>query len=192
MRSLRTYRALTRVYPPGFRREYGNAMVQLFADRVRRDGARRAWSRALRDLSVSAPSEYWETFMNASPQTKLVAAAVVTGIAAIAFLLVGGAILALALLGVLAWELAAILRVRGHRLSTQTWWKFVGSGVGLFAILFAVFTLPWPEDWRAAVPGDVAWGVAMFGFATSLVLVLTGLLMAVARWAASRSGGTPA
>ena len=43
----RAYRALTRVYPPRFRREYGEPMVQSFTDRVRRDGARRAWGRAL-------------------------------------------------------------------------------------------------------------------------------------------------
>ena len=79
---------------------------------------------AVRDLTISTPHRYWETTMNASPQTKLVIAAVVTSVAAIFFLLVGGAILALALLLLVGWQLCAILRMRGHRLVTQQWWKF--------------------------------------------------------------------
>jgi hypothetical protein len=189
MRGDRAFRALMRVYPPSFRREYGDAMVQHFADRARRDGKRRAWSNALRDVSTSAPYEYWETAMNRSSQSKLVGAAVVTGAAAIAFLLVGGAMLGLALLLVLAWEVYAITRVRGHRISTQRWWKFAGSGVALFAVLFVVFAIPWPRDWRSAVPGDVAWTVAMFGFSASIVLVVTGLLMGAAQWSSRRSDG---
>ncbi|MET0626980.1 MAG: hypothetical protein ABW033_00815 [Acidimicrobiia bacterium] len=194
MPSVRTYRAVTRVYPPKFRREYGEPMVQLFADRVRRDGGRRAWGSALRDVSISAPYQYWESLMNASPQTKLTVAAVLTGIAAIAFLLVGGAILGLVLLLVLAWELYAILRMRGHRVSEQRWWKFAGSGVALFAVLFIIFAMPWPEDWRSAVPGELAWTVAMFGFSASIVLVVLGLFMGVAQLASRRgtSGGATA
>jgi hypothetical protein len=188
MRSVRMYRALTRVYPPTFRREFGDLMVQQFSDRLRRDGGRRAWGCAVRDLTISTPHQYWETAMNASPQTKLVIAAVVTSVAAIFFMLVGGAILALALLLVVAWQLYAILRVRGHRLAGQQWWKFAGSGVALFAVLFLFFAMPWPEDWRSAVPGDVAWTVAMIGFSASIVLVVTGALMGAARWAAQHRG----
>ena len=43
MRSVRIYRALARLYPPSFRRAYGDLMVQQFVDRLRRDGGRRAW-----------------------------------------------------------------------------------------------------------------------------------------------------
>lgn len=186
MRSVRAYRALTRLYPPTFRREYGEPMVQVFADRVRRDGSRRAWGSALRDITVSAPFEYWESLMNGSPQTKLTVAAVATAVAAIAFILVGGAILGLVLLLVLAWELYAILRMRGHQPSAQRWWKWAGSGVALFAVLFVVFALPWPEDWRSAVPAELAWVVVMIGLTTSIVLVLVGLFMAVAQVAHRR------
>ena len=188
MKSARAYRALTRVYPPAFRREYAEPMVQLFADRARRDGTGRAWIRALRDLSVSAPNQYWETAMRASPQTRLVLAAIVTSVAAGVFLLVGGAILALSLLLVVAWQLYAILRVRGHRLASQQWWKLMASGGALFALLFAFFAMPWPDDWRSAVPGEVAWTVAMIGFSTSIVLVAAGALMGAAHWAAQHRG----
>ncbi|MET0894703.1 MAG: hypothetical protein ABWY80_02515, partial [Acidimicrobiia bacterium] len=67
MRSERVYRALTSVYPARFRREYADAMTQLFADRARRDGGRRAWGSALRDVTISAPREYKESLMHASP-----------------------------------------------------------------------------------------------------------------------------
>ncbi|HEX5588561.1 MAG TPA: hypothetical protein VFZ17_14725 [Acidimicrobiia bacterium] len=186
MRGVRAYRALTCVYPPKFRREYREPMVQLFADRARRDGGRRAWSGAVRDLAVSAPYEYWESWMNGSPQTKLIAAAVVTAAAAIVFLVVGGAILGLLLLLLLAWELYSILRMRGHRVSEQRWWKWAASGVALFATLFIVFAMPWPEDWRSAVDGEIAWMVGMLGFSLSIVLVAVGLFMGVAQWAARR------
>jgi len=126
--------------------------------------------------------------MHASPQTRLVIAAVVTSVAALCFVLVGGAILALALLLVVAWQLYAILRVRGHRLATQQWWKFAGSGAALFAALFVFFASPWPEDWRSAVPGEVAWTAAMIGFSASIVLVATGALMGAARWAEQHRG----
>jgi hypothetical protein len=188
MRSVRAYRALTRLYPPAFRREYGEVMVQQFTDRLRRDGARRAWACAARDLTTSAPHEHWETVMGASPQTRLVVAAVVTGAAAMFFLLVGGATLALALLLVVAWQMYAILRVRGHRIAGRQWWKIAGSGAALFVVLFLFFALPWPEDWRAAVPGEVAWTVAMLGFSASIVLVVTGALLGAARWAELHRG----
>ena len=188
MRGVRAYRAITHLYPRRFRREYGDLMVQLFADRARRDGALRTWWKSARDLAISAPYEYWETVMNGSPQTKLVAAAVVTGVAAIAFILVGGAIVGLALLVLLAWQLYAIQRMRGHaQPASQRWWKLALGGVGLFALLFVVFAMPWPEDWRSAVPGDVAWTVAMAGFCTSLVLVVLGLFMGFAQWVANKS-----
>jgi hypothetical protein len=187
MRSARFYRALTYLYPPRFRREYGGPMAQLFADRVRRDGAWRAWRRSALDVAISAPYEHWENFVNGSPQTKLVAAAVVTGAAATAFILVGGALVGFALLVVLAWQLYSMQRMRGAaHASSRRWWKLALGGVGLFALLFVVFAVPWPEDWRSAVPGDVAWVVAMAGFCTALVLVVLGLFMGFAQWVAHR------
>lgn len=192
MGNVRVYRALTRMYPSRFRREYCDSMAQLFEDRVRNDGSRRAWSNALRDLVISAPYEHWESYMHATTQTKLVAAAIATSAAAIVFLLLGGAILGIGLLALLAWELFAILRTRGHHPSAQTWWKFAVSGIALFAVLFIIFAMPWPQDWRSSVDGELAWFVAMLGFSTSLVLVVIGTFMGFAHWITRRGDiGTP-
>ena len=180
------YRALTVFYPSRFRREYRDSMVQLFADRAQRDGVRRAWGGAVRDVVVSAPYEHWENVMHGSPQTKLTVAVILTSTAAITFILFGGALVGLALLLAVAWELTAILRVRGHRFGDTGWWKLLAAGAGLFALLFVVFAGPWPEDWRASVDGEVAWVVGMFGFATSLVLIMAGALMGAAHWASRR------
>ncbi|MET0420577.1 MAG: hypothetical protein ABW073_02640 [Acidimicrobiia bacterium] len=192
MRSERAYRAVIRVYPRKFRREYSDSMTQLFMDRARHEGVGRAWRVAARDTAVSAPRQYKESLMHASPQTKLVAAAIATGVGALAFLLVGGAVIALVLLLLLAWELTAILRTRGHGITSHRWWKFAGGGVGLFVALFVFFGGPWPESWRSAVPGEVAWSVAMIGFSAAIVLIAVGVLMGVAQWAGRRSAGTPA
>jgi len=190
MRSVRAYRALTRLYPPRFRREYGDAMVQLFQDRLRHDGSRRAWSNALRDLTISAPYEHWEGFMHATTHTKLVAAVAVTSAAAVVFLLVGGAILGLGLLVLLAWELYAILQTRGHHLSGRSWWRFAASGIALFAILFVIFAMPWPSAWRSSIDGELAWFIGMLGFSTSLVLVVIGAFLGFAHWITRRSHHT--
>ena len=50
------YRALVSLYPRSFRTDYGEPMVQLFADRVRDVGAR-AWLRAVPDLARTVPVE---------------------------------------------------------------------------------------------------------------------------------------
>ena len=108
------------------------------------------------------------------------------------FLFVGGALLGLGLLVLLAWELYAILRTRGHRLLGQTWWKFAASGIALFAVLFVVFAMPWPQDWRSSIDGELAWFIGMLGFSTSLVLVVIGAFMGFAHWVTRRSQHTAA
>ncbi|MFI5046981.1 MAG: hypothetical protein ACHQIG_07945 [Acidimicrobiia bacterium] len=187
MRAPRMYRALLRAYPSRFRREYAEPMAQAFADRVHADGARRAWGVALRDLAISAPNEHWETFMNAKTSSKLTVAAVVTAVAAMFVIAIGGALVGLALLLLLAWELYAIQRARGYSGSTLRGWKFAASGVALFALLFVVFALPWPEDWRSAVDDEIAWFTGMVGFSTAIVLMITGTALGLARWIAQRS-----
>ncbi len=58
MISERIYRFLQLVYPREYRREYGELMVQLFRDRMRRDGkgfgGLRVWVQILVDLCSSA------------------------------------------------------------------------------------------------------------------------------------------
>ena len=68
IRSDRVYRAMLRVYPAEHRRAYGDAMAQLFRDRLRRDGGgigtARVWASVGPDLVASAFTERLETAMN--------------------------------------------------------------------------------------------------------------------------------
>lgn len=178
------YRAALLLYPRRFRRSYGTQMVQLFRDQ-RRERGWRAWLTAARDLLVTLPIQYTEAFMNLSSQGKLVAAAAATTLAIVVFTAIGGGFAALILMLLLAWILTSLLKERGAVASSGLWWKLTLSGAGLFAILFAVFAPPWPQSWRDAVPGDVAWIVGFFGFVMAIVLlaagILTGFLQLVGR-----------
>jgi hypothetical protein len=60
----RVYRGLLHLYPPGFRARFGDEMVQLFGDQLRRARATGppaavagTWLRAITDLAVTATSE---------------------------------------------------------------------------------------------------------------------------------------
>ena len=65
--SERTYQALLVVYPSEHRRVYGDPMVQLFRDRMRRDGGGlrtlTVWTQMGFDLAASAFKERMETIM---------------------------------------------------------------------------------------------------------------------------------
>jgi hypothetical protein len=179
----RAYRALLLLYPRRFRREYREPMLQLYRD-ARRD--RVSWARLAGDVVVSALVQRREAFRTMSTQGKLVTASVVVSIAIIAFMFVGGALFALALMLLLAWILAVLLRERAARPSNGFWWKLTLAGVGVFACGFLVFAGPWPESWREAVPGEVGWWSGMFVFSAALVMIVTGLLAGVVQVASRR------
>jgi hypothetical protein len=181
----RVYRALLLLYPRRFRREYGALMVQLRRDQ-RRDRGRRAWLTTFRDLVTTIPARNLEAFMAMSTHGKLVAAAIATSLGILVFAAVGGAWGAIILMLLLAWILTAVLRGRGAIPSRSLWWKLVVAGVSLFALAFVVFAPPWPQSWRDAVPGDVAWSLGFIAFVVSMVLVTTGLLTGLAQRAGGR------
>ena len=72
-RSERVYRVMLLVYPEEHRRAYGDAMAQLFRDRLRRDGGGlgtvRVWASVGPDLVASAFIERLETAMNTQTWT---------------------------------------------------------------------------------------------------------------------------
>ena len=181
----RLYRSLLLLYPRRFRREYRAQMVQLFRDQ-RRDRGRGAWLTTFRDLFATVPVQHTEAFMHLSPQGKLLSAAMVTTIGIAVFAAVGGAYGAIILMLLLVWILTTVLRGRGAIPSRSFWWKLVVAGVGLFALTFVVFAPPWPQSWRDAVPGDLAWSVGFSAFVTSMVLVATGLLTGLVQHAGRR------
>lgn len=188
----RVYRVLLWLYPPKYRREYGEPMLQHFTDRLRRGRDRHTWFRTARDLAVSVPYEHWESFMATSHLTRAAITVSVTGAAALTAVLLGVTIVGLILMLLLTWQLYAILQMRGRGPSTATWWHFLVGGAGLFATIFVVFALPWPESWRSQVPGDVAYYVVVVGIALALVLVAVGLVAGIARLIARSRGNAPA
>ena len=90
-----------------------------------------------------------------STQGKLVTSAIVVAVAVAAFLAIGGALFAFALLVLLAWILAMLLREREARMSNGFWWKLTLSGVGVLAVTALFFGGPWPQSWRDEVPGEL-------------------------------------
>jgi len=60
----RLYRGLVRLYPGRFRHDYGDDLVQHFADLVTDRGARAAWARTSLDLTITVPRYHLEHIMN--------------------------------------------------------------------------------------------------------------------------------
>ena len=184
MAAERVYRALLLLYPRRFRREYREPMLQLYRD-ARRDSTT-SWPRLAGDVVVSAPFQHKEAFRAMSTQGKLFTASIIIGVAIVAFMAIGGALFALALMLLLAWIVARLLRERDVQLSPRFWWKLTVSGVGVFAAGFLIFAGPWPQSWRDAVPGELGWWSGMFIFSTAIVLIVAGLLSGVVQLAARR------
>jgi hypothetical protein len=159
-------------------------MLQLYRD-ARRDRVS-SWARLAGDVVVSAPVQHKEAFRTMSTQRKLLAASLVITVAIVAFMAVGGALFALALMLLLAWVLTRLLRERDARLSPGFWWKLTLSGVGVFAGGFVVFAGPWPQSWRDAVPGELGWWSGMFIFSAAIVLIIAGLLSGAVQLASRR------
>jgi hypothetical protein len=185
----RAYRALVWLYPPRFRREYGESMTQLYSD-LERARAQRPFWRVLAELAITVPYQYWEAFVATTPITRATITVVFTAVIAAASIAFGATIIGLLVLLLLAWELYAVLRMRGQglALSSRAWWQFLLAGVGVFVAVFVIFALPWPESWRSQVPGEVAFFCVMGGISLSLVLVATGLMMGIGRLALRRRG----
>jgi hypothetical protein len=74
------YRSVIRLYPKSFRRDYGDDLLQHFADLVIDRGLRAAWARTGVDLIVTVPRYRLESIMNEQHSVT----AVNVGIAALA------------------------------------------------------------------------------------------------------------
>jgi len=180
----RVYRALLFLYPRRFRREYRDPMLQLYRDARRNCSA--SWPQLAGDVVVSAPVQHKEAFRAMSTSTKLLTASLVITIAIVAFMAIGGALFALALMLLLAWILARLLRERDAQISPGFWWKLTLSGVGVFATGFLIFAGPWPQSWRDAIPGELGWWSGMFIFCTAIVMIVAGVFSGVVVLASRR------
>lgn len=143
------YRALVRLYPRAFRMDYGEPMVQLFADRVRDVGAK-AWLRALPDLARTVPVERIEVVMSRlGPGARVLALAfAVLGATAVSIGIGAGAvpIVAVAVVAVLVSQRRLFASLGGERAPlrhalVQAWWAPVAGLLGAAMILAGVGTV---------------------------------------------------
>jgi hypothetical protein len=143
------YRRLLVLYPPSFRRDYGEAMVQLFGDRVRDRGRARAWAGVLPDLLRTIPKERIEAVMtHLSTSARILVVTLLFAVSAVTLVVSGGglAIPAAVVLVVVAATQRRHLRglLRGGerapflRSLVQSWWAPVAVALAAFEILFAV------------------------------------------------------
>lgn len=70
------YRRLLHLYPPSFRRRYGDDLVLHFSDLVADQGVRAAWARTSVDLLVTVPRYRLESVMNDQHSATTISAAI--------------------------------------------------------------------------------------------------------------------
>jgi len=181
-RALEVYRASTRLYPRGFRDEYGDDLVVLAAQQLA-DGRRPlVLARLVRDLSTSIPSQHLENLMDRPPP--LLPSLLFGGVAgttAVAAILLGSAaslpllLVALVAAVVAAWSYPAARIVHEAPL-TRCWWQaLIGGGVVLGGLVVGEAVL---TD-RMALPWLALAGLAVLGWALRAVGVILGALHVV-------------
>jgi hypothetical protein len=179
-RLVRAYRHTIRLYPRSFREEFGDDLVQLFADQLADERPARVVTRTLLDLALSVPQRHLESDMNVTRAAVLPIVFFVLALSSLTAGLVIGhpavlAVCALATLVFLALALVALHRARPlHEVRTlpSRWWVVLGAGVALLAGLIVVTraTGELPEG---------GWFLAMVIGLTSVVLIATGLVLGV-------------
>ncbi|MGI8984917.1 MAG: hypothetical protein ACR2HM_10370 [Acidimicrobiales bacterium] len=182
----RLYRALTVLYPRGFRADYGEPMAQLFADSVRDVGAK-AWMRALPDLVRTVPNERIEAVMSrfGSSGRVLALAFAVLGAVAISAGTGGGAVpfLALAVVAVLVHQRRLFASLAGERAPlrhalAQSWWAPVAGLLGLAMVLAGVGTVFEAHNLSGRIVGS-----------TLLMAFGAGMILGLARRPFDRTAG---
>ena len=181
-RHVALYRRLLVLYPRSFHQEYGDAVVQLFADLVRaahgpgrRLGLARLWIGTGVDLLTSSTRQRIEEAMSDHPgRTRILLVAV--PVAAIAVL---------SLLGTPPGALVAIVGVTivvARRRSVATalaqpranrWWIAPVVGLGLIGLAVGLPQL-------LPGPGDVKWGLSSLVFVAGAVTVIASLVRTLA------------
>jgi hypothetical protein len=178
-RSVRAYRTLLWLYPPSFRREYGDHMVAVFEDMLRDDPAAHVWSRVVVDAARSIPIQHTEAVMATrfSPNT--------VGLLGVLFFAIGMSGIAiggfghwwfsLPALGSLAASGASLLYWRSHWQYVEDtalhhrWFWFVAGGGALLGSLVAGTALD------LSLPWEVLIGIFFTGWTLLGVGVLLGL-----------------
>lgn len=176
----RLYPSLVRLYPSAFRREYGDDLVQHFADLAADRGARAAWTRTGLDLAITIPRYHLERIMTEqhSATTLNIAigllataglASAMTGVAPGMVLFVAGVALAVTQRS----TLARALRVPDSRLRHRR--LRIGAVLaGVFVTSYVVYSLLIGDTWtvRETVLAIIG-TLAMFG---AIGFLVAGLL----------------
>jgi hypothetical protein len=144
------YQALLALYPPSFRHDYGDAMQQLFGDRLRELGAR-AWLETVPDLVRTVPHQRREAVMaSLGPGARVgMLTALVVGalVASIGF--GGGAVpllLVVAVVLIVARSRAVASAPFGERAPlwpavVQAWWAPLAALLGAATIILGIGTI---------------------------------------------------
>jgi hypothetical protein len=179
-RLVSAYRHAIRLYPRSFRDDFGDDLVQLFADQLADERAARVVTRTTLDLALSVPQRHLESDMNVTRTSVLPVVFFVLALSSLVVGLVVGhpAVLgacALATLAFLALALVALHRARPlHEVRSiqSRWWVVFGSGVALLTglVLVTRATGELPEG---------GWFLAMVTGLTAIVLITTGLVLGV-------------
>ncbi len=178
-RHVRCYRALIRLYPRQFRRDFGDDLVQVFADDLTERGALLGWRRALSDLVLSVPVQHVEVTMNnhsadRSARARLVLAAfAVVVVAALGRYVVVAVPLALlaALTALLYWRSQVPYREAVLQ-RPSVWWRLLLGGVAVHLSIVVADNFGPDVDW-------FPWHLAVFLFLSAWVLVITGALLGI-------------
>lgn len=182
------YGGLLRLYPRGFREEYGQDMTQLLRYQLRDENTARVWARTLLDLTLTVPSLRLEAHMSARTSAPVVYGAAAVGslaLAALAGTAVGVSVIGIAgvlLFGTLAaisWRRARALGDTGH--ASAHWWKYLAGGIAGLAGTVVFANLggdDLPEGW---------WAVFMGALLTSVALMAVGVVLGITRAVSRRT-----
>lgn len=175
---VRVYAALVVLYPRRFRTEYGDDMVQLFAQQLRDENAWRVCSRAATDLALTVPTRYLEVIMKTSTSPLLSAVLGAIAVASALFAVVSGTNAALAIAGAATAVAAGALSVTSFRrnrpvapsATADGWWKVLVGGAGLLAAVLITANV------TGEVPEGFWFPLVVTGF-TAFVLMALGLIL---------------
>lgn len=186
--AIRTYGALLRLYPRGFRDQYGADMVQLMQEQRSEESASRVFSRSMVDLAISIPTQHLEARMRRAPNPLVPFVYAIAAVAGLLLAIVGGSNRPMRVLGlglaVVAGAIATLAWRRSRPVGTTTavtatWWKFLVAGPCLVVLVIV-----------AAGVGVEAWYLGMVVVFAAFVSTATGLVLGLAHLFTHRLRGT--
>lgn len=187
-RTVGAYRALLHLYPRRFREEYGVDMALLFADQLGDEPAPRVWARCAVDLAITIPTQHLETHMTRSSSSTVPVLLSALSVAGVAFALIVGSSLGLALVGLVVAVIAGGLAVASWRSSraitadrpaASHWWKVVLTGVGVLTAMVVAVN----------VVGEVSegwWAPMMLALLAGILTTAAGLILGIVHLTGNR------